>query len=111
MRHIKSSLIYAVKHMSKNMLKNNAMTEQIVNEIKIMYSLHHENIIKLYNHFEDDDMIYLVIEYASGVFKSIKIIYLLIIRDSYGKKCIEVKERKYPKDKLPLYFNLFKLKY
>ena len=69
MRHIKSGIIYAVKHMGKNMLKNHAMIDQIRNEIKIMYSLNHENIIKLYNHFEDDDMIYLVIEYAPGVIK------------------------------------------
>ena len=29
-----------------------------------MYSLNHPNIIKLYNHFEDDAFVYLVLEYA-----------------------------------------------
>lgn len=43
------------------------MVEQVANEVKIMYSLNNENIIKLYNHFEDDKNIYLVIEFASGV--------------------------------------------
>jgi serine/threonine protein kinase len=29
-----------------------------------MYQLNHPNIIKLYNHFEDDLSIYFVLEYA-----------------------------------------------
>lgn len=36
-------------------------------EIKIMYTLNFPYIIKLYNHFEEEDKIYLVIEYALGV--------------------------------------------
>ena len=32
-----------------------------------MYSLNHPYILKLYNHFEDDVNIYLVLEFASGV--------------------------------------------
>jgi len=43
------------------------MVEQVANEVKIMYSLNNEYIIKLYNHFEDEKNIYLVIEFASGV--------------------------------------------
>ena len=31
-----------------------------------MYSLNNPYIIKLYNHFEDDTSIYLVLEYAEG---------------------------------------------
>jgi len=34
-------------------------------EIKIMYKLCHQNIIKLYNHFEDDENVYLIIEFAA----------------------------------------------
>lgn len=41
--------------------------KQVLNEIRIMYSLDHENIIKLYNHFEDDKKCYLILEYAQGV--------------------------------------------
>lgn len=33
-------------------------------ELKIMYSLNHPHIIKLYNHFEEQKSLYLVIEYA-----------------------------------------------
>ena len=43
------------------------MVEQMVNEVKIMYSLNHPYILKLYNHFEDDLKIYLVLEIAPGV--------------------------------------------
>lgn len=32
-----------------------------------MYSLNHENIIKLNNHFEDEKNVYLILEFASGV--------------------------------------------
>ena len=31
-----------------------------------MYSLDHPNIIKLFNHFEEDEYLFLVIEYAEG---------------------------------------------
>jgi serine/threonine protein kinase len=36
----------------------------IVREIKIHSFLDHENIIKLYGFFHDDDNIYLILEYA-----------------------------------------------
>lgn len=53
--------------MDKKRLKNSGMIEQITTEIKIMYSLNHENIVKLFNHFEDDTNVYLIIDYAPGV--------------------------------------------
>jgi serine/threonine protein kinase len=40
--------------------------KQVENEIKIMYSLDHPNIIKLYFHFEDENYISLLLEYAPG---------------------------------------------
>jgi serine/threonine protein kinase len=42
------------------------MLEQVKTEVKILYSLNHPNIIKLYNHFEDAFSIYFVLEYAEG---------------------------------------------
>eukprot|EP00331_Platyophrya_macrostoma_P008449 CAMPEP_0176431400 /NCGR_PEP_ID=MMETSP0127-20121128/14795_1 /TAXON_ID=938130 /ORGANISM="Platyophrya macrostoma, Strain WH" /LENGTH=538 /DNA_ID=CAMNT_0017813411 /DNA_START=70 /DNA_END=1686 /DNA_ORIENTATION=- len=65
-KHKKSGIVYALKQMNKAKLKATEMVDQIKTEIKIMYSLQHDHIIKLYNHFEDDEHIYLVIEYASG---------------------------------------------
>jgi serine/threonine protein kinase len=65
-QHKKSQVIYAIKQMEKKRLKNSGMIEQITTEIKIMYSLNHENIVKLFNHFEDDTNVYLIIDYAPG---------------------------------------------
>jgi serine/threonine protein kinase len=62
----KNKLIYAIKQVSKKQIKAQKMVSQINNEIRIMYSVNHENIIKLFTHFEEDDYIYLVIEYAPG---------------------------------------------
>lgn len=50
--------------MSKKDLKQKEMISQINNEIKISDSLKHENIIKLYDCFQDEDYIYLVLELA-----------------------------------------------
>ena len=43
------------------------MIQQMQNEVKIMYSLNHPNILKLFNHFEDDNHVYLILEFAPGV--------------------------------------------
>lgn len=40
--------------------------EQAKLELSIMYSLNHENIIKLHGHFEDEDYIYLLLDYIGG---------------------------------------------
>jgi serine/threonine protein kinase len=42
------------------------MENQIRREVKIMYGLEHPNIIRIRNHFEDDENLYLIMEYASG---------------------------------------------
>ena len=42
------------------------LQEQVINEIKIMYSLHHPYIIRLINHFETKEHFYLVLEFADG---------------------------------------------
>lgn len=65
-RNKRNKLIYAIKQISKKQIKAQKMVAQINNEIRIMYSVNHENIIKLFTHFEEDDYIYLVIEYAPG---------------------------------------------
>lgn len=39
-----------------------------------MYTLNHDNIVKIFNHFEEETHIYLVIEYAEGVTYSFSII-------------------------------------
>ncbi|EAR97251.2 plant dual-specificity MAP kinase kinase family domain protein (macronuclear) [Tetrahymena thermophila SB210] len=62
----KTGQIFALKQMEKQQILKQGMVKQIQTEVKVMYSLDHPNIIKLYNHFEEDAYIYLMIEYASG---------------------------------------------
>lgn len=58
---------YALKEIDKASIRKSRMEKQVANETKIMYSLDHENIIKLYNHFEDEKNVYLLMEYADKV--------------------------------------------
>eukprot|EP01016_Furgasonia_blochmanni_P016812 TRINITY_DN1981_c0_g1_i3.p1 TRINITY_DN1981_c0_g1~~TRINITY_DN1981_c0_g1_i3.p1 ORF type:complete len:745 (-),score=241.93 TRINITY_DN1981_c0_g1_i3:84-2318(-) len=62
----RNNVIYALKQISKMNIKLQDMVNQLRTEVKIMYELNHDNIIKLHTHFEDDDYIYLVLEYAQG---------------------------------------------
>ena len=43
------------------------MLEQVNHELEIMYQLNSEYIIKVYDHFQDQKNIYIVLEYADGV--------------------------------------------
>jgi serine/threonine protein kinase len=63
-KHKTSRNVYAIKVISKAKIIENNLCDQMRLEIRIMYSLNHEHIIKLCNHFEDDDHFYLVVEYA-----------------------------------------------
>ena len=47
-------------------MKNNNMMTQISNEIQISTRLEHPNIIKLYDYFDDENDIFLVLELAKG---------------------------------------------
>ena len=62
--HKSSKRVFALKVIEKAKLKKNKMENQIQNEVKIMYSLDNENIVRLFNHFEDDENVYLVMEFA-----------------------------------------------
>jgi serine/threonine protein kinase len=64
-RHKLSEKIFVIKVMSKQNIIEQKMVEQINREVEIMYKLNHPHIIKLYNHFEDDDNLYLVMHFAS----------------------------------------------
>lgn len=65
-RHIATGNLYAIKVISKAKILERNMTEQLKREVRIMYSLNHPNIIKLFNHFEDDSNVYLIMELAEG---------------------------------------------
>lgn len=62
--HKTSKRIFALKVIEKGKIRKNKMEKQIQNEVKIMYSLDCENVVRLFNHFEDDENLYLVMEFA-----------------------------------------------
>ncbi len=64
-KHRVSHNIYAIKVINKAKILESELVEQMKLEVRIMYKLHHPNIIKLYNHFEDDENFYLVLELAA----------------------------------------------
>jgi serine/threonine protein kinase len=64
-RHKASDKIYVIKVMNKQNIIDQKMGEQINREIDIMYKLNHPHIIKLVNHYEDDDNLYLIMHFAS----------------------------------------------
>lgn len=63
-RHKVTQKIYAIKVINKDYIRKEKMVAQINREIDIMYRTNHPHIIKLYNHYEDDDNFYLVMQCA-----------------------------------------------
>ena len=61
----KLNFIVALKIMNKSDLKEPNAQEQILREIKIQSYLDHPNILKLYGYFDDEEKIYLILEYAA----------------------------------------------
>ena len=62
-----------------------------------MYTLNHDNIVKIFNHFEEETHIYLVIEFAEGVIIFINIYFK---RDNYIKIYSKPQTRNFQKKKL-----------
>jgi serine/threonine protein kinase len=63
-RHKVSGKIYAIKVINKDYIRKENMVDQINRETEIMYKVDHPHIIKLYNHYEDDDNFYLIMHCA-----------------------------------------------
>ena len=63
--HRQSNKIYVIKVMDKATIKDQKLSDQINREIEIMYKLNHPHVIRLINHFEDDEKFYLIMPYAS----------------------------------------------
>ena len=64
-RHKVSKNVYAIKVINKKKILEHDLVEQIKLEVKIMYKLDHNHILKLYNHYEDDDNFYLILQYCA----------------------------------------------
>ena len=63
--HKMTGKIYVIKVMDKMAIKGEKLIDQINREIEIMYKLNHPHVIRLINHFEDDEKFYLIMPYAS----------------------------------------------
>ena len=64
-RHKVSKNIFAIKVINKAKIVEHDLVEQIKLEVEIMYKLNHQHIVKLYNHYEDDDSFYLILQYCA----------------------------------------------
>ena len=64
-RHKKTMKIYAIKVINKQYIMKENMIDQMNREIEIMYKTEHPHIIKLVNHYEDDDNFYLIMSIAA----------------------------------------------
>lgn len=62
----KNNRTFALKRMQISHLQRQNMISQINTEISISTKLKHENIIKVYDCFQDEEYIYLVLELAEN---------------------------------------------
>ena len=64
--HENSKKVYCIKIMTKRDIFEQKLINQINKEIGIMYNINHPYSVKLYNHFEDNEKLYLIMELASN---------------------------------------------
>ncbi len=57
--------VFVIKVMNKRSIIEQKLVDQINREIEILYRVNHPHIVKLVNHFEDEDSFYLIMNYAS----------------------------------------------
>eukprot|EP00562_Extubocellulus_spinifer_P028210 CAMPEP_0178645634 /NCGR_PEP_ID=MMETSP0698-20121128/18934_1 /TAXON_ID=265572 /ORGANISM="Extubocellulus spinifer, Strain CCMP396" /LENGTH=524 /DNA_ID=CAMNT_0020286713 /DNA_START=428 /DNA_END=2002 /DNA_ORIENTATION=- len=57
--------LYALKKIHKNWVEDDFL-EEVRNEVNILRTLHHPNIVRVYDVFESETEIYIVMEYCSG---------------------------------------------
>ena len=82
-RHKKTGEIRACKHLSKLNIKN---LEKFKNEIELLRKMDHPNIIKLYEIFESDRSLYLIMEECKGGEVFSKIIERINAKLMYSEK-------------------------
>ena len=64
--HNKTKSKYAIKRISKLDKNNQEGKTYFKREIEIMYKIHQNNIVRLFNHFEDNEYCYFVMEYIEN---------------------------------------------
>ena len=82
-RHKKTGEIRACKHLSKLNINN---LEKFKNEIELLRKMDHPNIIKLYEIFESDRSLYLIMEECKGGEVFSKIIERINAKLMYSEK-------------------------
>ncbi|CAI0559582.1 unnamed protein product, partial [Linum tenue] len=65
-REVKSKYIVALKVLFKEQIEKYRIHHQLRREMEIQSTLNHPNVLRLYGWFDDDDRIYLILEYAHG---------------------------------------------
>ena len=65
-RHNNTGSQYAIKQISKLDKNNQEGKTYFKREIEIMYKIHQSNIVRLFNHFEDNEFCYFVMEYIEN---------------------------------------------
>jgi len=56
--------LFALKSMQKKEVMESELVDQVEREIKVQSRLQHENVCRLYKHFEDAEAVYLLLEYC-----------------------------------------------
>lgn len=57
--------VYALKSMHKQEVIDSNLVDQVELEIQVQRKLKHPNVLRLYKHFEDDENVYLLLEYCA----------------------------------------------
>lgn len=64
-REKQSKYVVALKVLFKNQLQKSQVEHQLRREIEIQSHLRHQNILRLFGYFYDDERVYLILEYAA----------------------------------------------
>ena len=64
--HVQTNEKVAIKVIEKANIQNEKQVARIQREIRFLKLLHHPHIVKVYEVFETQDFIYIVMEFASG---------------------------------------------
>ncbi|XP_024019045.1 serine/threonine-protein kinase Aurora-3 isoform X3 [Morus notabilis] len=65
-REAKSKYVVALKIIFKEQIEKHGMHHQLKREMEIQTNLRHQNVLRLYGWFHDEERIFLILEYAHG---------------------------------------------
>ena len=65
-RHKETGFICGMKVMKKKSIREQKYIEQIIRELRIQSYLSHRNTAPLYGYFNDEENIYLLVEFCEG---------------------------------------------